>query len=77
LENLYPMWGEGTDGSAIGYMCRTDFEYELGNASGGNHIWPSVEDMRANCKCADSCGIVEVEVHFKRLVHPGTDEIVD
>jgi hypothetical protein len=34
------------DGSVLGYMCLTDFEFEVGAASGGNRIFPSAEDLR-------------------------------
>jgi len=64
-------WAE-PDGEVIGYMCRTDFECELGAASGGNTIYPSVEDLKRYKPCAESCGVVEVEVRYRRIVEPGT-----
>lgn len=53
-----------TDGSVTGFMCATDWECELGAASGGNRIFPSLEDAKENLKCASVCGIVEVRVTF-------------
>ena len=63
LEFLYP--------SKIGYMCMTDFDYELGHASGGNKVYPSLMNIRHNSKCCKlkgCCGIVEVMVSVKRVV---------
>jgi hypothetical protein len=58
--------------AVIGYMDLTDFECELGAAMGGNRVFPSVDDLR-RCKsgCIDECGIVEVEVRFRRVIQPG------
>jgi len=47
-----------------GYMCKTDYEFELGQASGGNTVFPSVEDAKKHLKCWVSCGLVEVEVVY-------------
>ena len=61
------------DGTVTGYMCLIDWEFELGAASGGNCVYPSVDDLKRRHKCADDCGIVEVSVAFKRLVQPGRE----
>lgn len=58
-----------------GYMCLTDFEYELGNASDGNKVFPSVDNLRHHMRCANVCGIVEVEVRFKRLVQDSIESL--
>lgn len=55
-----------------GFMCQTDFEHELGCASGGTTVYPSVEDIKKNRRCADECGIVEVNLHFVKVVQKGT-----
>lgn len=55
-------------------MDRTDFEYELGAASGGDTVYPSLDDVLAHRKCANECGVVEVEVRFRKLVKEGTSE---
>jgi hypothetical protein len=57
----------------IGYMCQTDFEHELGYAAGGSRVHPSVEDIKHTRRCVGGCGIVEVEVRFRRVVEAGTD----
>lgn len=54
--------------SVIGYMCGTDFQYELGAASGGNRIYPSVENLKEHQKCWEECGIVEVKVTLNKVV---------
>jgi hypothetical protein len=54
------------------FMCKTDFEYELGEAAGGNTVFPSLEDAKANLKCWQQCGIVEVKVEFVKTVEKGT-----
>lgn len=60
-------------GGVIGYMCRTDFECELGAAAGGNCVFPSVEDLKESRQCHKACGIVEVLVSFREIVEPGSD----
>ena len=65
---------EDDRGFVIGYMDRTDFEYELGAASGGDTVYPSLDDVLAHRKCANECGVVEVEVRFRKLVKEGTSE---
>ena len=53
-----------TDGSVTGFMCATAWECELGAASAGNRIFPSLDDAKKSLKCASDCGIVEVRVTF-------------
>jgi hypothetical protein len=49
------IWGketvEGTTQTTEGFMCATDFVYELGCACGGNVIYPSIEDLKENREC--------------------------
>lgn len=49
-------------------MCKVDFDHEIGEALGGNKVFPSVEDLIMNSPCVDQCGIVEVEVKLLRVV---------
>ena len=37
-----------------GWMCGVDFSCELGEANGGNTIYPSEENLRANRECVNS-----------------------
>lgn len=50
------------------YMCKTDFEYELGFASGGNRVFSSIEDLKEYLPCWEDCSIVEVEVNYVKTV---------
>ena len=72
---LIPM-GRENDGDkhVTAYMCLIDFECELGLASGGNRVYPSIEDIREHSKCVGGCGIVEVEVRATRVVQEPSDE---
>ncbi len=54
--------------SIIGYMDMVDWQHEIGCASRGNRVYPSIEDLKSHRACWSSCGIVEVEVSFKRVV---------
>lgn len=67
-------WTEEPDGSAVGYMCLTDWEFEIGNASGGNRVYPSIEDIKRSRKCVAGCGIMEVRVTGIRVVEPAHEE---
>lgn len=72
-ETIYPLGAEEGQDFVIGYMCLTDFECELGLASGGNVIHPSVEDLKRRRTCVESCGIAEVKVTLQRVVQPAKD----
>lgn len=50
------------------FMCKTDWDYEIGNAAGGNVVYASVEDLKSNRRCVESCGIVEVKVSLVRVI---------
>lgn len=56
------------DGVVTGYMCKVDWECELGAAMGGNHVYPSVEDLKRHRSCVEQCGIVEVRVYCSRVI---------
>lgn len=61
----------------IGYMCKTDFDYELGNASGGNRVFPSIEDAKEYLKCWHGCGIVSVSVTLVEVIEPENEPHFD
>jgi len=46
----------------MGYMCKTDFDYELGHADDGNKVYPSERALREHQKCVSTCGFVKVKV---------------
>lgn len=72
-ETTFSAMGAEEDGSVIGYMCRTDFECEIGIASGGNVVYASAEDCKRSRRCTPACGIVEVAVTFRKIIEEGTD----
>ena len=51
-------------------MDGVDFQHEIGCASGGNVIYPSIEDLKEYSSCWEGCGIVECEVTFKEWIVP-------
>ena len=54
-----------------GYMDMTDYYHEVGEASGGNTIWPSPENLLEGSPCASQCGIARVKVMFdKEILEP-------
>jgi hypothetical protein len=57
----------------VGYMCEIDFDHELGAASDGSRVFPSVADLVREHACAD-CGIVKVEVRLMRIIRKGTSK---
>jgi len=59
------------DEPKYGYMCTTDFNWEVGEALGGTTIYPSVEDLKHHRKCVEKCGVVKVEVKLVEVVEPG------
>ncbi len=58
--------------TVTGFMCKVDFDHELGCAAGGNRVYPTMWDPEKNRECVRGreacCGIVEVEVRLKRIV---------
>lgn len=57
-------------GEVHGYMCKVDFECELGGAAGGNKVYADIEDCRKYRKCTPQCGIVKVAVRCIEVVQP-------
>lgn len=52
-----------------GYMCTIDWNWELGEAKGGNTIYPSVKDLK---EVHDfNCGIVKVKIEFEETIEQG------
>lgn len=62
--------GNSRDGErrVRGFMCGVDWQHELGAADDGTRVYPSEGSLRDHLKCADECGVVEVEVRFVRWV---------
>lgn len=56
------------------YSCETDWDWEIGEASdleGKMPLYSSIEELKENRSCWDSCGIVELEITFKKVAHLG------
>lgn len=71
---LAPLAGDSAAGDAspvIGFMCRTDFDHELGAAVDGVGVYPSMEALRAHRPCVAQCGIVRVRVTLDAVVEAG------
>ena len=62
------------DDDKVYYMCKTDFEYELGYALGGNRVYPSIENLKECRPCVTSCGIVAVKIEYAYTVEEGSEE---
>ena len=54
--------------TVVCYMDKVDFDYELGEASGGNRVYASEADLRKRQPCTKECGVVQVEVALKKVV---------
>lgn len=61
-----------------GYMCGTEFFYEEGRPHPhGNQVFADVDTVKEACPCSkEECGIVEVEVSFKKWVVPPSGQMV-
>lgn len=49
-------------------MDKVDFDYEIGEALGGNQLFSSEEDLRKRKTCTASCGVVKVEVKLIEVI---------
>ena len=64
-----------TKTKVIGYMCATDWQHEIGDAPEGNVIYPSIDELKKRRACVIQCGIVEVEVLFRKVAVQGWFEL--
>lgn len=53
-------------------MRATDFDHELGIASDGVTVYPSIESLKKHQGCVSECGIAEVFVTLARKTLPVT-----
>lgn len=51
-----------------GYMCKTNFEHELGEANGGCSVYPTIKDLLKNEPCSINCGIVKVKIELVEVI---------
>lgn len=66
-----PMWGNTPRQGVIGYMCKIDFECELGGTDA------VIRSSAEKAICAATCGVVEVEVIGRRIIVDETDDEMD
>lgn len=59
--------------TVVGYMCRIDWDHELGIAIDGNRVYPSLAALKERHTMWEKCGVVEVAVTLQRVVVKGTD----
>lgn len=62
--------GESDDGLEvkIGYMCKTDFDHELGHADDGNRVYPSAQSLKKYRGCIGECGYVKVSITLTKVM---------
>jgi len=53
-----------------GFMCLTDWEHEIGHATDGNKVYPSLKALKEHMRCWNECGVIEVEVRAIRIAVP-------
>jgi hypothetical protein len=58
------------DEPKFGYMCKTEYDWEVGEALGASRIYCSVDDLKNNRKCVENCGIVKVKIEMVEIVQP-------
>jgi hypothetical protein len=56
---------EGSE-KKTGYMCKTDYYFELGSSGDATQIFSTYEGLKQNKKCWSECGVVEIEIAIKR-----------
>ena len=58
-------------GKVVGFMCKTDWEFEIGGAADGSKVYPDMESVKKCCGCWKGCGIVKVAVECIETVLEG------
>ena len=58
----------------FGYICKIDWDWELGEALGGSKIYPNIDDLKENHLCWKDCGIVKVKVSFEEVIDDKEEE---
>jgi hypothetical protein len=57
------------------FICLIDWQYHVDADIDGTRVYPSVAAMTGPRRCADSCGIAEVELRIKRIAVKPTSQI--
>ena len=53
---------ESRELARFGYMCLTDYDWELAEARHPSCIWASIESLKEDRPCVEECGIVKVKI---------------
>ncbi len=52
----------------FGYMCKTEFDWEVGEALGASRVYSTVEELKEKRKCTQNCGIVKVSISVVEVI---------
>jgi hypothetical protein len=52
-----------------GYICNTGWDFELGEAL-SVEVYSSIEALKEESKCWETCGITEIEIKFSKQISP-------
>jgi len=58
-----------------GFMCLTDFNYQVEEGIRSVAVFPTVEALTCNKHCASECGIIEVEIKIVNVITSGDTDI--
>jgi hypothetical protein len=50
------------------FLDGVDWQHEIGEAVGGNKVYPSIEDLKEYNRCWNGCGIVKCKLVFEEWV---------
>lgn len=50
------------------YACLVDFDYHLEDDPAGTIFYPTLADLKRNCKCVKGCGIVRVKCVLDKVI---------
>ena len=54
-----------------GYMCKIDWDHEIGTAHDGNRVYPSLEALQVHHTSWKDCGVVKVSVNLLEVLVEG------
>lgn len=70
MEDRDHLASDGADESGVvrGFMCLIAWQHEVGHASDGARVYPSLKALKAHHRMWAECGVVEVEMRPVRVV---------
>lgn len=58
--------------TAVGYMCKTDWDEHVPDDYGGWRVYPSMESLKSHAKCTTmGCGVVKVSMKLEQIIERG------